>query len=77
MSEPIYITGQEVVEKNKSSLTLTYRNKKEGLEVTGFDVKVYGDDNNEMKLLLLKLETIAKERLALHLGGLSKGGKND
>jgi hypothetical protein len=54
---------KEIIEKNKSSLTLTFRKKKEGLDLTGFDVKVYGDNPKEISSLALDLENVALKRM--------------
>jgi len=49
-----------IEELDKSSLNLTYRSKKEGLEVTGFDVKVYGDNTLEIERKINELVKIGR-----------------
>tara|TARA_Y100000310_G_C20673353_1_gene811478 strand:+ start:53 stop:283 length:231 start_codon:yes stop_codon:yes gene_type:complete len=72
---------KEIIEKNKSSLTLTFRKKKEGLDITGFDVKVYGDNPNEMSQLALDLENVALKRMfqynQINAGNMIKEAIND
>lgn len=58
-----------IIERNKSSLTLTYRNKKQedgtvAVEVTGFDVKAYGDTADYIRSMVEHLETLGKEKMA-------------
>lgn len=60
--------AHEMVERKKSSLTLTYRKRKSEsgtfeTEVTGFDVKAYGDTPEEIEAQVEKLEKIGKKRM--------------
>lgn len=45
---------KEIIERNKSSVTVTLRKRKQeegdyAMEVTGIDIKVYGDSPEEME----------------------------